>query len=342
MSSLYHQSYLLLQQAVDAVHGRRILLCPLNWGLGHATRCVPIVKALLKAGKEVVIAADGLPLAFFQQEFGNLPTVRFAGIEGRYSRRQSQAGAMLRQLPYFLFAVIREHRQLKRLVEAHHIDTVISDNRFGCWLKSCESIYITHQLMVKMPGRWLETIVHRLHHAIIIQYNACWIPDMPSVEDSLSGDLSHRYPLPANGRFIGILSRFEPTEVVVPAVCRAVAILSGPEPQRTLLEEKLIARWENKHTPLLIVSGKLLDDSRCQQSCGRNITLVSHLTTAELAALLASDAEIYCRSGYSTLMDLACLGRTATLIPTPGQTEQIYLAELAEKRGFRVIRQEDL
>ena len=50
-----------LQYRIDAIEGRRVLIAPLNWGIGHATRCIPIIKRLLEAGKEVIVAADGYP-----------------------------------------------------------------------------------------------------------------------------------------------------------------------------------------------------------------------------------------------------------------------------------------
>ena len=187
-------------------------MAPLNWGLGHATRCVPIIRGLIEQEHEVVIAADGYPLRFLRREFPHLEWVEFEGLKVEYADGESQVGAMLRQLPGFLRGIWREHKELKRIVEAYNIDVVVSDNRFGLWCRDAYSVYMTHQLMVKMPRglQWMERCVWRLHRWFIKHYDECWVPDVEG-EDNLSGDLSHKYPLPNNTRFIGPLSRFSTT-----------------------------------------------------------------------------------------------------------------------------------
>lgn len=199
----------LLPKAIAQIEGNRILVCPLDWGLGHATRCVPIIRALLTADKQVILAADGAAYQFLQQEFPHLPLVRFAGLTVRYSASRSQVGAMLAQLPKFVFQIARERRNLQKIIALHKIDAVISDNRFGLWTRRAQCIYITHQLMVKMPPRWrfLEKTVWKIHRKIIQKYDFCWIPD--SETEQLAGDLAHKYKLPKNGVFIGIISRFD-------------------------------------------------------------------------------------------------------------------------------------
>ena len=230
----------------------RVLVAPLNWGLGHATRCVPIIRGLLAEGYEVVIAADGYPLKFLRREFPHLEWVEFEGLKVRYADGQSQVGAMLRQLPSFLRGIWREHKELKRIVEAYDIDVVVSDNRFGLWCRDVHSVYVTHQLMVKMPRglKWMEWAVWRLHRWFIKYYDECWVPDVEG-EDNLSGDLSHKYPLLKNTKFIGPLSRFSTTpirweDVRVEAEALGlkerydvVAVISGPEPHRTNLEREI-------------------------------------------------------------------------------------------------------
>ena len=230
----------------------RVLVAPLTWGLGHATRCVPIIRELLRQGKEVVIAAEGYPLRFLRREFPHLEWVEFKGLKVEYADSESQVGAMLRQLPGFLRGIWREHRELKRIVEAYDIQVVISDNRFGLWCRDAYSVYMTHQLMVKMPRglRWMEWGVWRLHRWFIRHYDECWVPDVEG-EDNLSGDLSHKYPLLKNTKFIGVLSRFsaekvEWEDVRVEAEALdlderydVVAVLSGPEPHRSNLEREI-------------------------------------------------------------------------------------------------------
>lgn len=318
-------------------HSSRVLVAPLNWGLGHATRCVPIIRELLSQKCEVVIAADGYPLRFLRQEFPHLEWVEFKGLQVEYSDGQSQVGAMLRQLPQFLRDILREHKELKKIVERYDIDVVVSDNRFGLWCKSVHSVYMTHQLMVKMPRglQWMEWAVWRFHRWFIKHYDECWVPDIEG-ERNLSGDLSHKYPLLKNTRFIGPLSRFSTIPVKLEDVrveaealdlkerYDVVAVLSGPEPHRTNLEREIT---DNSRQSLLIVQGLPADDLRLAEHKGR-IDYIPHLPTGLLQWYMQEAEEIVCRSGYSSIMDLYTIGRKAHLIPTPGQTEQIYLAEI--------------
>lgn len=332
----------LLRKAIEDIRGKRVLVAPLNWGLGHATRCVPIIHALLAANKTVVIAADGYPLAFLRDEFPTLEWVEFKGALIEYSPKESQVTALLKQLPALLRSIRQEHRILKQLVAKYQINTVISDNRFGLWHRRIPSIYITHQLMIKMPPRlrFLEPIAHQLHGWFVGRYSTCWVPDNPG-NDNLSGDLAHHYSLPYHARFVGTLSRFQNLAIVPqPSPYKHIAILSGIEPQRSLYEEKLIARLQQENEPALIVQGKP-QEQVIQHQIGQ-ITILSHLPSERLGQLLLSTKNIYCRSGYSMLMDLVALQRTAILTPTPGQTEQEYLAQYVTKMGFSFIPQSEL
>ena len=357
------------------IKSSRVLVAPLDWGLGHATRCVPIIERLLAEGHEVVIAADGYPLRFLRREFPHLDWVKFEGLKVEYADGQSQVGAMLRQLPRFLRDIWREHKRLKEIVRMYDIDMVVSDNRFGLWCRGVYSVYMTHQLMVKMPRglEWMEWAVWRFHRWFIKHYDECWVPDIEG-DGNLSGDLSHKYPLLENTKFIGVLSRFsrekvEWEDVRVEAEALGlqqrydvVAVLSGPEPHRSNLEQEIIdcrlqiiegqqstvnsqqtitpseqsSRFPktggqykivNSQQSLLIVQGLLEDDLRLAEHRD-GVDYIPHLPTRLLQWYMQEAEEIVCRSGYSSIMDLHTIGRKAHLIPTPGQTEQIYLAEI--------------
>ena len=148
-----------LKSRIDNIEGSRIMIAPLNWGLGHATRCVPIIKALIEADKEVIIAADGYPLIFLKKEFPEQQTIDFRWTTIHYGKSDSQVMTMISQLPKFIYSIAKEHFVLKRLVEKHKIDTVISDNRFGLWHKKIHCIYITHQVSVQI-GRYSITLTY--------------------------------------------------------------------------------------------------------------------------------------------------------------------------------------
>jgi uncharacterized protein (TIGR00661 family) len=308
----------------------KILICPLNWGLGHVTRCVPVIRQLMNEGHEPVLVSDGYPLAFLRQEFPSLRTIEYPSYSVYYAAGKSQVGAMLFNFPNIISGIINEHTWLKDLLNREHFDKVISDNRFGMWSKKVHSVYITHQLMVKMPHglKFLEPLGHAIHKGFINRYDECWIPDTKE-NPGLSGDLSHKYPLPTKATFIGPLSRFQGMEIIQPTLgYEVVAVISGVEPQRTIFEESLMKRFKNTRLKILLVTGQPQSE-KIEKKEG-NITIVSHLPDTEMASVLLGCRKIISRSGYSTIMDLAALNclHKAELIPTPGQTEQEYLKKI--------------
>jgi len=314
----------------------KVLVCPLNWGLGHATRCVPVIREQLAAGNEVVLCADGYPLEFLRQEFPGLRTIELPSYPIRYSKRKSQVMAMILFLPKLLKGIYAEHNWLDNLLKTEHFDLVVSDNRFGMWNKNVRSIYITHQVMVKMPKglKWLEPVGYRLHKYLIQKYNQCWIPDFAEFE-GLSGDLSHKYPLPANAAFIGIHSRFPEAKCIQPdTTYENVVILSGPEPQRTMLENEMLDKFRYSSEKTIIIQGK--PEITEHESQPDKITVVSHVPTEKLAAMLLGCKNIVARSGYSTIMDFYRLNilHKAEFHPTPGQTEQEYLLQHLRNKGL--------
>ncbi|MDO9152260.1 MAG: hypothetical protein Q7U47_00855 [Paludibacter sp.] len=315
----------------------KILICPLNWGLGHATRCVPINRKLRAENHEVVIASDGFPLEFLQQQFPELRFITFPSYKIKYSLRKTQIFALLKSLPNILMGIWEEHCWLKKLLGAEHFDQVISDYRFGLWTKKTHCTYITHQLMIKMPRgfKWLEPLVWLIHRVFINMFNKCWIPDVAGKEN-LSADLSHKYPLPRNAKFIGPLSRFQGIEIIPNKEFEVIGLISGPEPQRTLFENFLIEKFKNERSKTLIMCGK--PQSVIVERNVGNIKLVSHLPDKELAEFITGSGKIMARSGYSTIMDLValnCLEKTE-FVPTPGQTEQEYLKTIHNLRDYRI------
>ncbi len=307
---------------------KKVLVCPLNWGLGHATRCVPIIRRLVDEGNEVVVASDGYPLTFLQKQFPQLRSIELPSYPISYSKGNSQVWQMLRLIPKILNGIKKEHRWLDELLKKKHFDEVISDNRFGLWSKKTHSIYITHQVMIKMPKglKWLEPIAYKLHRRYIDRFDTCWIPDRES--GGLSGDLSHKHPIPPNAQFIGPLSRFDKFTGIEPnSEYKTIVILSGVEPQRSIFEKEMVEKYKKSPKKTIIVQGKPTEDVRIEKI--GQVDLVSHIDDNKFAAILKGCKEIICRAGYSTVMDLDTLQvlKKAQFYPTPGQTEQEYLAE---------------
>ncbi len=320
----------------------RVLVCPLNWGLGHATRCVPVIKLLISNGFRVFIATDGLPLNFLKSEFPGLDTITFPGFSPSYPKGRKLVLKMLFTAPSFLTGIIQEHRKLRQIIKNLNINIVVSDNRYGLWNRQVKSIMIIHQIMVKAPRgfKLFEPLFFMVNKLMINRFDECWIPDLPE-QGNLSGDLSHKYPLPRNAHFIGWLSRFSSGEQADKQKNGLVAVLSGPEPQRTILEQQLIKALSASSMSCTLVLGKPGNGMASESING--IRLIPHLATNEMETMLKEASLVICRPGYTTIMDLAAIGARALFIPTPGQTEQEYLAEYLYENGYYYyVKQDEL
>lgn len=303
---------------------------------------IPLAKRLQELNCSVFIGAGERHLALFKAEMQDLSYIHFPGFSPGYSRHLPQYVFMLLKSPLLLYHIIAEHHRLKRIIREHDIDIVISDNRFGLWSKTVTSVYVTHILRIPLPSplKMLEWIGVALHGWIIRKYSYCLIPDLPG-ELNLSGKLSHSLRLPGNARYIGILSRFGNRDAGSGEFSfrHNTVILSGPEPQRSILKNRMENILIKKEIPCVILEGRPGTGELQRKG---NIISYSHLPTSKMSELLATSENIITRSGYTSVMDLIHLNCSALLIPTPGQTEQEYLAEYLEEKGwFRCIRQKN-
>ena len=313
---------------------KKVLVTPLDWGLGHATRCVPIIHLLKKMGCEVSIASSGDALVLLQQEFPNLQYFHLPSYKASYSSRLPLMLKVFLQIPKFIWAIIKEHLRLKKIMRSHAFDVVISDHRYGCWYAKAPCVFVTHQINILMPSGfpWLEAIVNYFNHRAILKFDRCWVPDYP--DNPLTGKLS--VPFHPRTAFVGMLSRFHKIGVDGEIPYHIVAVLSGPEPQRTVLELLLLKELKMSDHKALLIRG--IPGSSDKPTVRGNLTIVDYLPSPALNAMILKSSIVICRSGYSSIMDLAAIGRRAIFIPTPGQTEQEYLAQELEKRkiaGFQ-------
>lgn len=324
---------------------KNILICPLNWGLGHASRIIPIVDLLLKQNQNVIIAADGHPLELLKKKFPTLKFISFPSFNIKYSKNKSQVLKLFFSLPKILLGIRKEHQQLKKIIKNENVDIVISDNRYGLWNKNIYSVFITHQIMVKTPRyiKFLEYPAFLISKWFILNFDKCWVPDYAG-EKNLSGDLSHKYKLPKNVNFIGHLSRFDNMPTLTNNNEKNIdllVILSGPEPQRTILEDIIVKQAIDTNYNVEIIAGKPQFNDSLETN--KNIKIISHLETGKMLDKINSSKIILSRAGYSTIMDFVSLNKNAVLIPTPGQTEQEYLAKyLSHKELFYFVKQENL
>ncbi len=326
---------------------KRILLSPLNWGLGHASRLIPIIKHLEAQGHICIIGAESLSAELLKKAFPHLIHEYFPGFNVRFSSGHTQWFKILLQIPKFLYWKRKENHTTQKLIQKHQIDLIISDNRYGVNSKLVPSILITHQTSPYL-GRlffFLRPLVTKTIRKWIRSFDQCWIPDIQEVL-SVSGSLSESIPLPNHTHHIGLLSRLNASNMDTISNAEApvvdiLAILSGPEPHRSQLEKIIIDRFKNDTFKVMLLQGQPELNAKSKEI--GNVTLLPHCTDSYLYQLMTKSALIICRSGYSTIMDLFAVNRKAILIPTPGQYEQEYLADhLSRNFEFATIPQHEL
>jgi uncharacterized protein (TIGR00661 family) len=314
---------------------KKVLVTPLNWGLGHATRCIPVILEFYRQGAEIFIASDGRSLELLKKEFPELKCFELKGYEVRYPENGSMVLQMILQASKISSAIKREHTEMEKIVEENNIDIVFSDNRYGCRSKKAYSVFMTHQLNIQAPQnfKWAEPLISIKNKKFISEFNECWVPDFEGIEN-LSGVLSHPHK-PENIKYIGPLSRFAFSENQNPSGEKydLMIICSGPEPQRTLFEELLTKEvLKTKHKTVLV---KGITETKKKTEQKKNLETISYADSKEMQTFIESSDLIISRPGYSTIMDLVTLGKKAVFVPTPGQTEQEYLAKhLMEKKYF--------
>ncbi len=319
----------------------------LDWGLGHAARCTPLIRLLLAKGITVIVGGEGRSLALLRHTFPDIICIELPPYNIRYSAHSFQIPTLLWQVPRLLKVFRQEHELLETLIEKHQISAVISDNRYGLWTKKVPTVYITHQIAPLAPFRYL---VYALQKQFIAKFDECWIPDFPQKDRQLAGSLAHTYPPPSKAYFVGTLSRFtglkkKPLSAEMEALfsqkIEIAAILSGPEPQRSILSQKIRKQAAHLSQNVWIIEGKTEEKTIRTEG---NITTFSFLTENELFYLFENQPIIISRGGYSSLMDFVAVGlQKCILIPTPGQTEQEYLAKyLALQKKALYVKQEAL
>ena len=307
---------------------KTILVAPLNWGLGHATRCIPMIHALIDNGFRPLIASDGIALQLLEKEFPSVETLALPGYKIQYAKKgKNFKWKMLKDSPKMMKAVTKERKVIKQWVKDGRIDGIISDNRLGVYHKKVPSVFMTHQLNV-LTGKttWLSS---KGHQRIINKFDECWVPDMAH-SPNLTGKLGHLKKPKKNTKYIGPLSRFEKKEAE--KKYGLMVILSGPEPQRTMLEDRLFEEVKHFDGKVLFVRGKVEEKQQYFQNL--NIDIYNFMTSDQLELAFNQSAMVLSRSGYTTIMDLAKLGKKAFFIPTPGQYEQEYLAKRLKKQGL--------
>lgn len=321
----------------------RVLVCPLGWGLGHASRLIPVIKHIYNQGYKVFVAGDDPQLMLIKGQFPDIDTIIFPSFKVKLSGRTNQLFPLLGialKLPYY---ILKEHLEVKRIIKENRIDLIVSDNRYGLWCKGVKSVFITHQLKVFFPKpfQFLEPLGSIMIRTFAQKFDFCLIPDFND-ERNYAGELSHPSKHPNNVTYIGILSRFKDLNFEKNTqTWDLVGIASGPSPQREIFIE-LIERISTRYNlKTLIIKGDPTEGVNIHE--GKNISYVGHLEDKDFAGIILSSRYLIARAGYSTIMDFAALGVSGLIIPTPGQTEQEYLACYLSKKGlFSTCNQNDM
>lgn len=315
------------------IENRSILFCILDWGLGHATRSIPLIEALLNSGNSVIIASNGKSAILLKARFPNLVHEALDPFEIKYSESKYLFSAyMALQIPSFLKQIKKDKALTKSLIEKHQIDTVISDHRYGCYAENTVSYIICHQL--QLPLKSSKLIAQNLHERELKAFDEIIVPDFFD-ERSLAGNLSKNDTLDMVKNYIGPLSRFEmvsSSEGV--KSLEAVAIISGPEPLRSRFEKETIEKFKsNPENKFVLVRG--LPSEKAESFVDGNVQIFSHLDDKSLIDIIKKSNTVISRSGYSSIMDYYFLKCKAIILPTPGQNEQEYLSEYWKNRSFK-------
>jgi uncharacterized protein (TIGR00661 family) len=316
---------------------KNILIAPLNWGLGHAARCIPIIQELLASNYNPIIASDGKALQLLKKEFPQLQFIKLPSydikyvVDGKFLKLK-----LLLDAPKIWSAINNENHLLSKLVPQYQIDLVISDNRMGMFTSQVPCIFMTHQLQVLSGSTtWISTLIHKYY---IKKFTYCWVPDVDAPLN-LSGILSRNNDPKIKKSWIGPLSRliYNPSETTKYDL---LVLLSGPEPQRSILEKQLLEKIHGFKGSILFVAGNIEKEQKVTKK--GKLTYYNFLTTSGLQKAFERSNIILSRSGYSTIMDVQKMRKKAFFIPTPGQFEQIYLAQhLQDKKIAPFSNQED-
>ncbi len=310
--------------------------------MGHTTRCVPLIRHIMARGLGVTFAGNEWQRSYIIETFPELETIHLDGYGISYSKHSHGfMFSIISQVPKLLRNVRREHAWLADLCRQRKFDGIISDNRYGLFHNEVPSVIMTHQVLAQTGmGDVADSMLRRLHYRYLQRFGQCWVVDVEG-KPNLSGKLGHPSPMPGNAHYIGLLSQIASSPNT--GDDHLLILLSGPEPQRSILSDILWGQATSYPGKLVFVEG---NDKASRQSNGSPLanggSYHTRVTKETLQPLIEKASIVICRSGYSTLMDLAVLHKKAILIPTPGQTEQELLAKHLHKEGvFYASRQKD-
>ncbi|MBL7899077.1 MAG: hypothetical protein JNJ99_11120 [Crocinitomicaceae bacterium] len=310
---------------IDIRH-KRVLISPLDWGMGHTTRCVVLIKQLISSGNVVFFAGNTDQIDFMKREFPQIEFLFLAGYNVQFDSGKSSYLQIINQLFKIKSAINNENDTVKKLVDQFKIDIIISDNRYGLFASATKNILITHQLSLQIP--YLKNWVNSQLQKWINKFDFCWIPD--DEKNPLCGELINA-SLKIPKLYIGLLNRFSHAET--PSRYKYIGIISGPEPERSIFAIKLEKFLISKHEPALMIG---------YEGNNPKITYCKNPTTGELGQLILESETVISKAGYTTIMEMTDLKKNAILISTRGQFEQEYLAKNIQSENIQFVSESDI
>ncbi|MFQ3580264.1 MAG: glycosyltransferase, partial [Bacteroidales bacterium] len=314
---------------------KKVVVAPLNWGIGHATRLIPVITKLLDNDNIVYLAGDGNSFDLLKKRFPYLHSIDLPHLNIRYSSSNSLIFKGIIQLPHFFHWLIKEKNAVREIQNVHNFDVIISDNRWFFRHTRGRSIYISHQLFIKLPKQigFLERYIFKLQKKIIERFDEVWVPDFENTAMSLAGELSHppqKFKIPI--KYIGILSHLKKQDIslVEYDIC---VLISGPPPQNIIFE-KTICNNLPKNLKIIVIGSSMKFVSEFS-----TITFLPVQESEKVSEYISKSRLLVARAGYSTIMDCVSMEKSAILVPTPGQIEQEYLAEIIKHKLLRFVHQ---
>jgi len=307
--------------------------------LGHAARCIPIIKHLISEGHMLSIAADDEALSLLKNTFGSqIKTYAFPQTKIKYGNTKfgTQIRLIKNAFSYFSYYKKEKKNTLSLLNKIEEVDLIISDNRYACYSNSIPSVIISHQINLKLPLllRVFSFIPNYFILKRIKRFNELWIPDVEDININLSGNLSHPKSKKINLKYIGILSRFtkKTNEVKEKYI---LVILSGPEPQKSIFEKIVINKLKQLQGYSIIIIGGI---HKFETNTIKSIKLKNSM---DIESYLEDAEIVISRAGYTSIMDYVRMGKKAIMIATPGQTEQEYLAKHLKNNPLFVFQKQN-
>jgi len=313
----------------------RILITPLAWGLGHATRTIPIIKELESRGHKITIATSRGALELLKRECPDCEFINFEDYPLPYSSSKYFLPKFFASIPLIMKALVKERKKTLELIGNNKYDMIISDSRFGVYSENIPSFFISHQLRFSAPGYFkpLEEASQYINEYFFKNFKRVIVPSNLPGADCLSGKLCQttRKAINAKAHYAGILS--SAYKIDAPEDLDFLVIISGPEPQRAKLEEIILSQIIKLPGKKVALLGRPGDNF--EKKLDGNTIIKAYVSGEEKMDLMNRAKFIIARSGYTTMMDIAELDKKhALFIPTPGQTEQEYLSEYYEEKKW--------